>query len=169
MIMPVDPHVLNPQHLPTPFTADEIRDGCPAGRVIHLVVEDGDEKPYRRVNRFLSTDADGADQDAMIVDGDGAPLGAVRVFRTTWKELQGHASFPAADTTIDEETIETPLGRLDCLRYATSEGATEHVFWFARNRPGMPVKYMTLQRGTPMSVSTVVSDTVDESIVARPV
>ena len=40
-----DPHVLSPDLLPTPFSADEIRDGCPAGRTCRTLVEPADAKP----------------------------------------------------------------------------------------------------------------------------
>lgn len=37
----------------------------------------------------------------------------------------------------------SPIGELDCLRYTVREGATENVFWFATDLPGMPVRFVT--------------------------
>jgi len=56
----------------------------------------------------------------------------------TWRDLQAHASFPADDTTIESERIETAIGELDCLRYAVRDGATEEVFWSPRTCPACP-------------------------------
>ncbi len=38
-MQPADPHILHPDHAPTPFTADEIRTGCPAGRTVTMAVD----------------------------------------------------------------------------------------------------------------------------------
>jgi hypothetical protein len=48
-----DPHILGPGLLPTPFTADEIRAGCPDGRFIRLLVEVDVQEPFIRTNRFV--------------------------------------------------------------------------------------------------------------------
>lgn len=42
-----DPRVVQPGHAQTPFTADEIREGCPTGRTIGLLVEPPDADPMR--------------------------------------------------------------------------------------------------------------------------
>ena len=65
----------------------------------------------------------------------------------TWRDLQSHASFPTDATTIEPERIETPMGELDCLRYTVRDGATEKVFWFATDLPGMPVRSVTRSDG----------------------
>jgi hypothetical protein len=80
--------------------------------------------------------------------------------RETWLELQAHASFPADRTETAPERIETPLGELDCLRYTVTDGSTVETFWFARTKPGMPIKYMTQEAATVTSVVTVIEDTV---------
>ena len=49
------------------------------------------------------------------------PPGAQEPVRVTWAELQGHAAFEAARTTRRPETIETPLGVLECLHYQRTE------------------------------------------------
>jgi len=55
-----DPHVLAPGQAPTPFSADEIRGGCPAGRTIRLRVVMVGETPFLRVSRFVECDETGA-------------------------------------------------------------------------------------------------------------
>jgi hypothetical protein len=79
----------------------------------------------------------------------------------TWRELQAHASFPADHTTIVAETIETGIGPLDCLRYTVREGTTEEVFWFAKDLPGMPIRYATREDGQVVTTVTVVANTLE--------
>ena len=55
-----DPYVLGPGLLPTPFTADEIRAGCPDGRTIRLLVEPARGESFVRVDRFTLGDDRGA-------------------------------------------------------------------------------------------------------------
>ena len=55
-----DPRVVQPGHAQTPFTADEIREGCPAGRTIGLLVEPPDADPFVTINRFVTVDDEGS-------------------------------------------------------------------------------------------------------------
>jgi len=154
----VDPHILAPGRAPTPFTADEIRRGCPAGRTIRLLVESDGEEPYLRISRFVHCDDEGATIERSRLTTDGQPLGPSEAGWTTWAQLQAHASFPADRTTIVAEQIETPLGVLDCLRYTVGEGSTVQTFWFADTAPGMPVKFTTEEAGRVTSVVAMIAD-----------
>lgn len=78
----------------------------------------------------------------------------------TWRDLQAHASFPADDTTIESERIETAIGELDCLRYSVREGATNEVFWFANDLPGMPIQCLTRTAGQVVTTVSVVDHTI---------
>jgi hypothetical protein len=109
-----DPHVLAPGHAPTPFTADEIRGACTAGRTIRLLVDAVGETPLIRMTRYVECDATGATLERSLLTLDGAPLAEPEADRVTWRELQAHASFPAGDTTISSEQIGTPMGELGC-------------------------------------------------------
>lgn len=126
--------MLGPGLAPTPFTAAEIRAACSVGRVLELLVEADGEEPYRRYNRYVACDEDGATIER------GRHGGEVETRQVTWAELQAHAAFPAEATTIEPETIETPLGVLDCLRYTVEDDDGVTVFWFATAYPGMPVR-----------------------------
>ncbi|MGH8871612.1 MAG: hypothetical protein ACRDWS_06540 [Acidimicrobiia bacterium] len=42
---------------------------------------------------------------------------------------------------------DTPLGYLECLRYAVVEGSTTDIYWFALSLPGMPVRVETYDDG----------------------
>jgi hypothetical protein len=147
-----DPHVLGPGLAPTPFTAAEIRAGCPAGRVVHLLVEDAGEAPYVRYNRFASCDAEGATIERGLLDAAPDSSG-----RTTWADLQAHAAFPAEATVIAPATIEIPLGVLACDRYTVRDEEGVHSFWFAAAYPGMPVRFTREVRGRTVATTTMIA------------
>ncbi|HYJ66437.1 MAG TPA: hypothetical protein VEX15_02115 [Nocardioidaceae bacterium] len=153
-----DPHVLGPDQAPTPFTADEIRQGCPVGRTLRLLIEPTGAPPVHRLNRYARCDERGATIERSGVGADGEPDGPPEVDDVTWLDLQGHASFPVDQTTIESETIETPLGAEECQRYTVTDGATRQVFWFAVDRPGMPIRYLTEESGRVVMTVSVVAD-----------
>ncbi len=155
-----NPYVLEPGHAPTPFTADEIRDGCPAGRTIRLRVHVADQTSFLRVSRFVDCDETGATMEGFRLSLDGAPLGESEVRRVTWSELQSHASFPAEVTTIAPERIESAIGAMDCLRYTVRDGDADEVFWFAKDLPGMPIRYLTRQNGRILTTVSVVDNSM---------
>ena len=137
-----DPHIVRAGTLPTPFSADELRAGLPAGTVVTTVSPDGEVS----VHAFSECDAEGCVYEVREVRtgpaDDTLALGneSMRVERTTWAELQGHAAFDAAVTTRTEDVIEHRLGTVRALRYdvATPDGV--RTFWFDPSRPGMPVR-----------------------------
>ena len=136
-----DPHRLQADHLPTPFTAAEIREHSRPGRTMRsLVVRVGDE-PYVHVWRVVSGDAEGGERDVWTETPDGERLTEPERAYATFLELQGHASMPADSTRIDEETIEIPAGRFECLRYTRVDGDTVDTFWFAKTEPGAPLRF----------------------------
>jgi hypothetical protein len=151
-----DPHVMAPGHAPTPFTADEIRRACPVGRALRLLIEPADGPPLHRLNRYVRSDEYGATIERSGVGADGEPDGPPDVDEVSWHDLQRHASFPADQTTIEPETIETPLGAKECRRYTVTDGTARQVFWFAVDVPGMPIRYLTEESGrVVMTVSII--------------
>jgi len=157
--VPQDPHRLRPGDLPTPFTAEEIRLGCPPGRTVRsLVIRPGSDA-YINVTRFVAGDADGGDQEHWRETPDGRRLTPLERSRSTWLEFQGHASMPAATTRIAEEDIEIPAGRFTCLRYTRHDGDRVSTFWFARSAPGMPMQFEERVDGALILSSTAIEDT----------
>lgn len=140
------PHILAAGHAPTPFTAAEIRAGCPEGRLIRLRVEELGSDSTSRDIRFVRCDADGADQEFRQYDAAGRPIAEPLVRHSSWLELQEHASYPADSAGIDAAPLETPMGTLDCLRYTVTDGDRREVLWFARSIPGMPVRTESYER-----------------------
>lgn len=128
-----DPHILGPGLLPTPFTAEEIRTATGRGKTIRIRIDLPDGSIATRVNRFSETDADGATLERWSL----ADRSDVSADRVTWLDLQRHAAFDTATTTVSTETLVLPLGELTCLRYETADGT----FWFSPGHPGMPVRY----------------------------
>jgi hypothetical protein len=152
-----DPRILGPGLAPTPFTADQIRAGCPAGRTIRLLVEEGDDEPYVRYNRFTACDDAGATIERGRVDD---PAG-VETEHTTWADLQAHAAFPDGDTAIEPETIDIPLGVVDCHRYTVGRGDLVLVFWFAPEYPGMPVRIVRFESDRITSATTMIASEIE--------
>lgn len=136
-----DPKQLAADHLPTPFTAAEIRAGCPPGRVLRFQHERLGQPPLISVTRYLASDADTVIQESWQESVDGQPRSEPEREQSTWLELQQHASFAAAATTCDEDYLETPAGGFDCLRYTRTDEHGLWRFWFAHQLPGQPVRF----------------------------
>jgi Rifampin ADP-ribosyl transferase len=119
-----------------------------------------DESPFLRVSRFVSVSEGGALLERSRQSLDGTRLGEVETDRVTWADLRAHASFPVEATTIEDETISTAIGDLDCLRYTVRDGESENVFWFAKSLPGMPIQSLTRLDGSVVSTVTLVDNTI---------
>jgi hypothetical protein len=122
-------------------------------------VEPRDGDPYINASRFVEADEDGTVIEAGRLAANGQPLEPAAAARTTWRQLQAHASFPADLTAIATEVIETPLGVLECLRYTVTDGQTVQTFWFAKAVPGMPIRFMTQESGQITVQVTMVANT----------
>lgn len=155
-----DPHEIGPDLLPTPFSAEEIRAGCPAGRTIRLRVESAGSPDVVRTSRFVRVDAVGADFEQATYTLDGEQLGETRSGWSSWRELQEHAAFPAATTVVDDVELALPFGVVRCRLYTMTDGASVHRFWFAAAHPGMPVSYSTEESGTVTSRVTMEADSL---------
>ena len=136
-----DPHLLRADHLPTPFSAAEIRDATRPGHTLRLRLEPTGEEPILRVTRFVETDDEGAVQEFQRFTRAGDPLDPEPLRRrSSWLEFQSHVSFPAATTTQTEETIDLAFGRFEGLHYVAVDGSRMEHYWFALALPGMPVR-----------------------------
>lgn len=157
-----DPHILQPGHAPTPFTFEEIRAGCPAGRTIRLTVEEP-QSSYQRIIRFLAVDEEGADQESWETTPAGDPIGEPAFSWSSWLDLQTHASFPEAAVDIQPGQVKTPLGAEECLIYRVSGERGTNSFWFATGRPGMPVKVETAVEGAVVYRMVMIEDELKPS------
>jgi hypothetical protein len=151
-----DPYRLRADHQPTPFSAADIRAHSQPGRALRsLIVRPGAER-HVRVWQVVSCDAEGGERDVWTETLDGERLTQPERSYSTWLELQGHASMPAASTTIAEETIDIPAGRFDCLRYTRVDGDEVDTFWFAKSEPGAPLRFEQRVRGELAFSSTAI-------------
>ncbi len=140
MPIPPESHRLQPDHLPTPFSAAQIRGGCPAGRTIRIREEaPGQPSTFRRI-RFTQVDEEIAVQEFQDTDEEGRPIGEPTIRDSTWLDLQRHASQPADATTVEEVPLTLPFGEFDCWLYTVLLPPGERRFWFAKQLPGMPVQ-----------------------------
>lgn len=151
-----DPNVMTEGAAPTPFTAAEIRDNCPPGRTTHLRVASKGEPAVITITRFVSRDSEGGVQESWMTDEDGSLLGEVSRTPFKWTDLQAHASFPAATTSVGAETIDTELGTFDCQRYIVTRDDGVSTFWFANDLPGMPILFTTVRNGETIVTATLV-------------
>lgn len=144
-------------HLPTPFSAEEIRAASPNGHTVDTVTEELGTVSARRRTTFLDNDASGATMRMVALDAAGHEVGDAVSRRAAWTDLQGHASFPADETTRVQEQVDTPLGLLDSLRYEVRRGEELMTFWFALEHPGMPILMAVARAGDLVSMTTVTS------------
>ena len=92
-------------------------------------------------------------------DPDGRRLSDPERERSTWLELQEHASFPRASTVHTEEDLEIPAGGFACLRYTRTDPDAIWRFWFALDLPGQPVRYEREASGQIVFSATLIENT----------
>lgn len=108
----------------------------------------------------MDVDADGAVQEFQSTDAGGRPIGEPTLRRSSWLDLQHHASQPASATVIDEVDLALPFGTEPCWRYTVSTGDKSVAFWFAKGLAGMPVQVEERAGAELVSRSVVVGDCV---------
>lgn len=144
-----------------PFAAQAIRDATPAGRTyVFRFEEDGAQRFERWV--FERVDERGFTSTSTPVDEDGQPTGPVERAEGTWDELESHAHFPAARTTITNAQLTIPLGAFRCRLYTVTsedEQGREVVsrYWFAVDLPGAPVRMVREVDGEPVLTMMIVA------------
>jgi hypothetical protein len=137
---------LQPEHLPTPFSAAQIRTACPAGRVIIFRIEQAGKEPFLQISTFAAATETDVRITAHMETPAGTPLGEPREMRSPWRDLQAHASFPAAVTTVSEETVSVPAGTFRCWIFTVQTAPdTVQCLAFAQDLPGPPIR-MTITR-----------------------
>lgn len=147
-----------PEFAPLPYTANQIRGAMPRGfRCVYVTTEG--EDVVKSVWTVLASDVDGASIEFRTLDAAGTEVGEPEVRRSAWTELRDHAQFPAALTTIQDATIEVPAGAFECWLYTLTVeadgGTTVRRFWFAKEKPGAPVRFETVRDGALVSRSVL--------------
>jgi len=156
--LPPESHRLTPDTLPTPFSADQIRDACRPGRSNSFLVEKPGFDAYVSRWEFVTGDDAGADSVRWTETLDGEALGPREESHGTWGEFQHHAAYPADRTVISAESIDVPAGRYACWCYTTTDPGHEVTrAWFARDLPGPPIRVVTEVDGTTVFSSTLIA------------
>lgn len=136
---------------PTPFTAEQIRDACPTGRVAvwQMTSPDG----TRRVRSwFEGSNSEGTTFRSVPLDDADQPLGEPDGGTATWEELRLHASYPAEHTVVTDATLEVPAGTFETKLYTVTDpdAGTVTRAWFATSLPGPPVRMVVERGGEPV-------------------
>ena len=153
---------LGPDLAPTPYTAAEIREECPAGRknTFAMVTQKG---RFVSVQHFVEVSEEGAKIKQILAevfdDPKRRPPPQTEEQLVTWRDLQSHASYPAKDTTIRRERIEVRAGWYDCWLYEVREGLTLTKYWFPSELAGPPVK-SEVYRGNELILSLELTELV---------
>lgn len=156
--LPPEANRLRADHLPTPFSAADIRRACAPGRRNVFLIEAAGES-HHLIWEFVAADDDGGEGVSEQRSLEGDQLSPPTRDRSTWAELQAHASFPASQTEITPTVIDTPPGAFPAWLYTISDGTTIKEAWFARDLPGPPVRIVTAQDGRQTSAMTLIEFT----------
>ncbi|MDH3590565.1 MAG: hypothetical protein OER88_01710 [Planctomycetota bacterium] len=150
-----DPKLLHKDHAPTPYSAAEIRAASSHGRVTTFTVKQP-SGVIRQTYRFLAPDVNGVlvEGERTGADGKAQPKQAKR---SAWRELQAHASFPAAATKIEDATMRVPFGTFACRLYTVTRGTSVMRFYFANAIPGPPIRLIQTVDGKEIMTMTIVA------------
>ncbi len=130
-----------PELLPVPFTAEQIRDEWVEG--LTLVMETRTPEGTTRERwTVIGADADGVDIEFTPLDAEGESSGEPKTERSAWTELRDHAKYPTTVASREQSTRDTALGQLDGWLYKVRGQATgsETEVFFATRFPGAPVE-----------------------------
>lgn len=133
-----------PEHLPLPFTADQICAEWVEGfsLVMRSRTPEGESRSRWTV---VAADGESVEIEFAALDAEGVAVGEPARQPSTCAELRDHALFPAATASRLETSRDTPLGRLDGWLYLVrqEDGEVNELF-FAKDLPGAPVESRTL-------------------------
>jgi len=142
----------SPELLPTPYTAEQIRDEWVPGLSLRVRSVLPRAEVYERWT-VLSADEAGAEIEYVDLDDQGQTSGEPRTEWTSWTELRDHGSFEAGNAERERVSRETPLGSREGWLYRVhdeDEGTTTELF-FADDFPGAPL-YMATRRGDELLI-----------------
>jgi hypothetical protein len=153
--------------LPTPYTAEQIRDAWQRGFSVVIRTRDAGGERFERL-AVASWSPEGQVVRAGAVDSAGRPLGEQHDSPVTWEQLRQHASFPAARTTRERVHRDLALGSFDGWLYRVAgEDGTASEFFFGDATPGPPLQYGETREGQRISESEQISRGVAASEAER--
>ena len=129
-------------HAPRPFTAEQIRQSWQLGTVHRYRIEQKGKPTVVSETKVVEHTSEGVTLVSTEFNEGGQTLKAPERSTSTWAELMEHATFPAANTTIEDVTIDTPAGSFVAWLYSVqASDGTRSRFFFAKHRPGAPVRF----------------------------
>lgn len=131
--------------LPTPFSAEQIRQGMPQGVVIRLETSAPSGVLSRDEWSVVASDAAGVEIRYTSFSGEGKAIGGSEQKRDTWAALQDHARFPRERATRERATFTSALGTFEGWKYVVTEAddagsVRTSTYWFADALPGAPLR-----------------------------
>ena len=136
------PLVAEEEFLPTPYTAEQIRDAWVQEFEVTTRPRSAAGEVYSRTTVEAWTEQ-GFAMSEITVDDQGRPAPGEEVahYTGTWEDLRDHAKFPVSTATRARADRDTPLGHLEGWLYRVqgAKGVTE--YFFADDLPGPPVVY----------------------------
>jgi len=140
-----------PPALPTPYSAEQIRDAWQPGFQVEMRnLEAGVETRLRMTVLSATPSAVTIRSQPLKASGEGSE--PARESTATWVELRDHALLPAASSTRERAECHSPLGTLPGWRYATTLANGDLLtMCFADATPGPPVEYETRREGKLLS------------------
>lgn len=139
--------VAAPASLPTPYTAEQIRDAMPVGTRVRFRVEAAGQPTVEKTMVVTAADESTGTFTSQTVDpASGAVLKDEGPSAYPWAELREHAAFPASQTERADAEIELPMGRYATWVYTVTDPAGPVTnYWFATALPGPPVQMVVSQ------------------------
>lgn len=146
--MPPDSNILEPGKLPTPYSANEIRDANPPGSwKVYRITARG-RTVLQRFEFRQCPDPEFSAVSIVMSDESGTSIGTQESVPARWSALQAHGSYDAARTLIDRDRVSLKAGEFDCWTYVVDGADGEmNFFWFATELPGTPVLLETRVNG----------------------
>ncbi|CAG0967576.1 hypothetical protein PLCT2_01142 [Planctomycetaceae bacterium] len=130
-----------------PWTADEIKAAVKVGATMLFKNEQtmGEKttSSYTKLEITAVTE-EGYTMKTSNLDAEKKELGKAKEKTEKWTEYMSKMKFTKADTTVSEESIETPAGKFDCKVYTQkqSRGGQEMTlkFYFLKDKAGTLAK-----------------------------
>ncbi len=141
-----------------PWTSEEIKKSIKAGASMLFKVEQtmGEKttSSYTKMEITAVTE-EGYTMKTSNLDAEKKEMGKAKEKTEKWADYMAKMKFTKADTTVTEESIETPAGKFDCKVYAQvqKKGGQEMTikFYFPKDKPGTLAKLTGEGGGFKMS------------------
>ena len=138
------------EHLPTPYSAEELREVWREGFELDSKVWTPKEETLARtrVEAWSESEVTTSEQ---TISASGEPQSEKRSGTTTWEALRDHARFDAARAHRERQQRDTALGSLEGWLYTVNpSNNTVLELFFADGMPGPPVTFKQSIDGAPV-------------------